>query len=95
MMANKYELVTVLSTLQGDEAVKALAEKIDSMLTSLSSIIDKDDWGARRLAYEIEDQREGYYTVYQLEAEPEAPAEIERLLKITDGVLRWLIVKKD
>ncbi|NLZ69851.1 MAG: 30S ribosomal protein S6 [Clostridiaceae bacterium] len=94
-MANKYELVTVLSTLQGDEAVKALAEKIDSMLTSLSSIIDKDDWGARRLAYEIEDQREGYYTVYQLEAEPEAPAEIERLLKITDGVLRWLIVKKD
>jgi small subunit ribosomal protein S6 len=95
MMANKYELVTVLSTLQGDEAVKALAEKVDSMLTSLSSVIDKDDWGARRLAYEIEDQREGYYTVYQLEAEPEAPAEIERLLKITDGVLRWLIVKKD
>ncbi|NLZ55528.1 MAG: 30S ribosomal protein S6 [Clostridiaceae bacterium] len=94
-MANKYELVTVLSTLQGDEAVKALAEKVDSMLTSLSSVIDKDDWGARRLAYEIEDQREGYYTVYQLEAEPEAPAEIERLLKITDGVLRWLIVKKD
>jgi small subunit ribosomal protein S6 len=53
-----------------------------------------DEWGKRRLAYLINDEAEGYYVLYNYEAEAKFPAELERIAKITDGVLRTLVVKK-
>ena len=52
-----------------------------------------DEWGKRRLAYEINDEAEGYYAIYQFDCEPAFPAEFSRVAGITDGVLRSLVVK--
>ena len=53
-----------------------------------------DEWGKRRLAYLINDEAEGYYVFYNFESNPEFPAELERIVKITDGVLRVMVIKK-
>lgn len=92
---NKYELVYVLSVAAGDEAVEAGKEKVKALVEAQGTIESVDEWGRRKLAYEIEDEKDGYYVVVVFEAPAEAPREIERVLKITDGVLRYLIVRKE
>jgi small subunit ribosomal protein S6 len=54
-----------------------------------------DVWGRRRLAYEIDDQKEGYYVLVNFSSEAEFPKELERVLKITDGVMRYMVVRAD
>ena len=89
-----YETIMVLNTKLGEDGVKALIEKFTKLITDNGTIDSVDDWGKRRLAYLINDEAEGYYVLYNYEANPEFPAELERIAKITDGVLRTLIVKK-
>ena len=60
----------------------------------LSTLESVDEWGKRRLAYLINDEAEGYYVLYNFESAPEFPAELERIARITDGILRSLVVKK-
>ena len=57
--------------------------------------VEVEDWGKRRLAYPIEDQTEGVYTLIRFESKPEFPAELDRIYKITDGVMRSIIVSLD
>ena len=83
---SKYEAVVVFSVKNGDD-VSALIEKSGT----LESV---DEWGKRRLAYLINDEAEGYYVLYNFESAPEFPAELERIARITDGILRSLVVKK-
>ena len=83
---SKYEAVVVFSVKNGDD-VSALVEKFKA----LESV---DEWGKRRLAYLINDEAEGYYVLYNFESAPEFPAELERIARITDGILRSLVVKK-
>ena len=59
------------------------------------NITDVDEWGKKRLAYEIQKMREGYYYFIQFEADADCPAEIERHVRIMDNVLRYLVVRKD
>ncbi|MDR1629587.1 MAG: 30S ribosomal protein S6 [Oscillospiraceae bacterium] len=89
-----YETVIVFSVKEGEEAVKALTEKFQALIEANGTIDSVDVWGTRRLAYPINYETEGYYVLFNYQAEPEFPAELDRVIKITDGVLRSLIVKK-
>lgn len=88
-----YELSMVLfSTLNEEEKVATL-EKVKELIARFGGeITNVDDWGKRKLAYEIEKQREGFYYFIQFNAETSAPAEIESRIRIMEPVLRYLIV---
>ena len=93
-MAIAYETVLVFSMKNGEEAAKALAEKFKDMIAASGTVKEVDEWGKRRLAYDINYESEGYYIVVNHESEPDFVAELARVLNITDGVLRYLTVKK-
>ncbi len=93
-MTGKYEVMMVLSVKNGDEAVNALVEKFKTLIADNGTIENVDDWGKRRLAYLINDEAEGYYVVVDFESDAEFPAEFDRIAKITEGVLRTMIIKK-
>ena len=93
-MTAKYETALVFSVKDGEEAVTALKDKFNELISKNGAIEDVDDWGKRRLAYLIDDEPEGYYVFFNYTAEPTFPAEIERIAGITDGVLRVMTIKK-
>ena len=93
-MTNKYEAGVIFSVAGGEDATNALKERINDLIAKNGAITDVDDWGKRRLAYLINDEAEGYYVFYNFESEPDFPAELERIVKITDGVLRVMVIKK-
>ena len=84
----------VFSLAKGEEAAKELMEKFKALVESNGTLESVDEWGRRKLAYLINDEAEGYYVLYNYEATPQFPAELDRVAKITDGVLRTLIVKQ-
>ena len=86
---NKYELAVVVSAKIEDEERAAVVDKCKALITNV------DDWGKKRLAYEIQKMREGFYYFIQFEAESSAPAEIESRIRIMDNVLRYLVVKNE
>ena len=93
---NKYELALVVSSKLDDDARAAVVEKAKGYITQEGGVIGEiDEWGKKRLAYEIQKEREGFYYFIPFEAEPTAPAEIERNCRIMDNVLRYLIVRPD
>lgn len=92
----KYELAVVVSAKLEDDAraeviekVKALVERFDGKIT------DVDEWGKKRLAYEIQKMKEAYYYFIHFESETTTPAEIEQRIRIMDGVIRYLCVKQE
>ena len=93
-MANSYETIIVYSLAKGEEAAKALSEKFKAMMEKNGTVDSVDEWGKRRLAYLINDEEDGYYVLYNHTCEAGFPAELERVLRITDGVLRSLVIKK-
>jgi small subunit ribosomal protein S6 len=94
-MQNRYETIMVFSVLAGEDTAKALVEKFSSLIAENSTIDNEEDWGKRRLAYPIQDELDGYYYLIHFTADPAFPAELDRVLKITDGVLRSLIVRME
>ena len=94
-MARKYEAVFILNPAIGDEAIAATADKIKGLIESEATIDQLDVWGRRRLAYEINDQKEGYYVLVNFSSEAEFPKELERVLKITEGVMRYMVIRAD
>lgn len=90
---SKYEAVLVLSVKNGDEATQSLQEKFKALIEANGTLESVDEWGKRRLAYEINDEAEGHYVIFNFDSEPAFPAEFERVAGITDGVLRTLVVK--
>lgn len=91
---SKYEAVAVFSVKNGDEATTALVEKFKALIEANGTLESVDEWGKKRLAYPINDEEEGYYVLCNFESQPEFPAEFERIARITDGVLRTLVIKK-
>ncbi len=85
-----YELMTVFSLSKGEDAAKELVEKFQQKIASSATLEETNEWGKRKLAYPINDEPDGYYVIYTFTATPDVPAEIERVLNITDGVLRYL-----
>lgn len=93
---NKYELALVVSAKLDDETRAAVVEKAKNYITRYEGTIGEvEEWGKKRLAYEIQRERDGFYCFIPFEAAPTAPAEIERHIRIMDNVLRYLIVRKD
>lgn len=92
-----YEMVVILDpSVEGDEAVDAQLSRFVSVIQSSGGELEKvDKWGKRKLAYEIDGNTEGYYTVVEFKSNSEAVAELDRVLKITDGVIRHLLVRKE
>ena len=90
---SKYEAVLVLSVKSGDEATQSLQEKFKALIEANGTLESVDEWGKRKLAYEINDEAEGHYVIFNFDSEPAFPAEFERVAGITDGVLRTLVVK--
>ena len=94
-MNNKYEAVLIFSVLNKDEAaIAAMVEKFKALIEANGTVEGVDEWGKRRLAYLIDDEAEGYYAIYNFEANTEFPTELERVAKITEGVLRVMTVRK-
>ena len=93
-ITEKYELMLVLNTKQDEDKIKELVEKFKALIETEGTVSEINTWGKRKLAYEINDETEGYYVLYTFAAKPEFPAEFDRVLKITDGVMRSLITVK-
>jgi small subunit ribosomal protein S6 len=91
---NSYETLFVVDATLAEEAVKATVEKFTALISENGTIDSVDEWGKRRLAYPINDENDGYYVLYNYECNAEFPKELDRVVGITDGVLRSLIIKK-
>ena len=91
----KYETIFIVNPNLGEEAIAAIVEKFKTLIADNGTVESVDDWGKRRMAYEINDLREGYYTLIQFESAPNFPAELDRVYKITDGIMRSIIISRD
>ena len=94
MAVGNYEAMLVFSVKESEDAAKALVEKFKALIEKNGTVESVEEWGKRKLAYEINYEADGYYALYNFSSEPEFPAELGRVLNITDGVLRSLIIKK-
>ena len=93
---NKYELALVVNAKIEDEARTATVEKVKEYITTFGGTITNiEEAGKKRLAYEIQKMREGFYYFIQFDAEPSSPAELEQRLRIMENVLRYLCVKQE
>ncbi len=91
-----YEMLLVLQPGLEEEATDALLERLTGIITSEGGTLDNiDRWGKRRLAYEIDGLTEGFYVVIDFQAEPATASELERIVKIANGVIRHLLIRKD
>lgn len=93
---NKYELAVVLNAKVEDEVRVNTFEKVKDLVSRCKgTITNVDEWGKRRLAYEIQKMNEGFYYFIQFDAEAEVPAEIESRIRIMDNVIRYLCVRQE
>ena len=93
---SKYELAVVVSAKLEDDARAEVIEKVKALVTRFGgNITDVDEWGKKRLAYEIQKMKEAYYYFIHFESEKTTPGEIEERIRIMDGVIRYLCVKQE
>ena len=93
--SEKYEVMYVLNPNLSEEETAALVEKFKTLVEQNGTLDEMEEMGKRKLAYEINYLTEGYYVLVKFTSGPEFPAELNRIYKITDGVLRSLIVVKN
>ena len=91
-ITGKYEVLYIIDPAQGEEGIAALVNKFKAMVEAEGTLSNIDEWGKRRMAYAINDLTEGYYVLMNMETNPAFPAELERVMKITDGILRCLVI---
>ena len=94
MALKDYEIVMVFSLSKGEEAVNALKTKFTDIISKNGTLGEVEEWGKKKLAYPINYETEGFYTLINFSSEESFPAELDRVINITDGVLRSLIVAK-
>ena len=87
----KYELMYIIDVDLGEEQIEAMIEKFKTLIEANGSVDELDEWGKRKLAYLINDKPDGYYVLVKFTSAPEFPAELDRVLKITDGIMRSMI----
>ncbi len=87
----KYELMYIIDLDKGEEEISALVEKFKALIEANGMLNELEEMGKRRLAYLINDKPDGYYVLVRFQSAPEFPAELDRVLKITDGIMRSLI----
>ena len=92
---NKYELMFIIDPVLEDDKKEAVIETVKGIIATDGEVAETDVWGLRKLAYPIQKKTEGYYVVMQFAAAPELPKELDRRLRISDNVMRHIIVSKD
>jgi small subunit ribosomal protein S6 len=86
-----YELLYIIDPDKGDEDTAAIVEKFKTLIETAGTVNETSLWGKRRLAYLINDKPDGYYVLVKFTSGPELPAELDRVMGITDGIMRSLI----
>lgn len=92
---NKYESVVIINPTVDEEGVKSLVAKFTDLINTDGKVEKVDDLGKRKLAYEVKKQKEGYYQVFNFEANPELIRELERNYRITDEIIKFMTIKVD
>ena len=92
---NKYELMFVIDPDLEESAKEAMIETVKGIIAASGEVAETDIWGLKKLAYPIQKKTEGYYVVMQFTATPDLPKELDRRLRISDNVMRHIIVSKD
>lgn len=90
-----YETVMVISMKKGEEGIQQLVERFKTLIEEHATLKNVDEWGKRKLAYLINKESEGYYVLFDFESTAEFPAELDRKFRITEGVIRSMIIKKE
>ena len=90
-----YEVVFVVDPAQGEEGVAALVNNFKTLIEQNASTVEVEEWGTRKLAYPINYKTEGYYVLMSFTSDPAFPKELSRVLGITDGIIRSMVVSKD
>ncbi len=92
----QYEVMCIIRPDLEEEQTAELVEKINRIVTDGGGeVTELDAWGVKRLAYEIKDYTEGYYVVMKCRAEHAVVSELDRIFRITDGILRHIIIRED
>jgi small subunit ribosomal protein S6 len=93
---NQYELALVVNAKVEEDVKNATVEKVKEYITRFGgTITNVDEWGKKRLAYEIQKMKEGFYYFIQFDSDSDCPNELEHVLRITDNVIRYLCVKQE
>ena len=92
---NSYETIFIIDAALEEDAVNALKEKFTNLIAKNGTVETVDEWGKRRLAYEVQHMKEAFYYFIQFDAAPTAPAEIENRVRIMENVVRFLCVRQD
>ena len=92
--SEKYEVMYIIDPRLGEEATAAVVERFKALVEQNGTLDELVEMGKKKLAYAINDQNEGYYVLMKFTSGPELPAEVDRVLGITDGILRRLITKR-
>lgn len=90
-----YEVMFIVDPVLEDEKKDATVETVQQIINAQGEVSKVDIWGMRKLAYPIQKKNEGYYVVVEFKAEPDMPKELDRRLKISDNVMRHIIINKD
>jgi len=92
---NKYESVVIVNPNLEEESIKNLIKKFSDLINTDGKVTSVEEMGKRKLAYEIQKQKEGFYIVLKFEAKPELIAELERNYRITDEVIKFMVIKEE
>lgn len=92
---NKYETVILINDALTKDAKNAVINKIENFIDSNGKITKKDDIGSRKIAYEIKKQKTAYYYVIEFQAKPETIYELERIYRITDEIIKFIVIKQN
>ena len=91
---NKYESVIIINPTLDEEGIKKIEEKFTGLINENGKVENVNEMGRKKLAYEIKKNKEGFYVVLDFEAKPEFIAELERIYRITDEIIKFIVIKK-
>ena len=92
---NNYEAVLIFKADMQDTDRTELLERFKAVIAENGEVAEADDWGKRRLAYEINDLKEGYYYIVNFKSEPDHIREFERRLRLSDFIIRYMVIRKE
>jgi len=92
---NRYETVFIINPNVEEEGIKSLIQKFSDLINNDGKVESVEELGKKKLAYEIKKQNEAYYLVFKFEAKPELISELERNYRITDEVIKFIVVKEE
>ena len=92
---NKYESVIIINPNVDEAGLKALQEKFTGLINENGKVESVENMGKKKLAYEVKKNKEGFYMLFNFEAKPDSIAELERNYRITDEILKFIVVRKE